>query len=402
MSLTLEQSDIFLDSLLHPRQESTPPASTRRRRTVSHGFEEMKARRGFLDERRTRSYGQDVAKLPETIIRKQETFTSIPEEEKEKEEGSRWSWQKVEAIPGLGIILSLVTVIIYQCGNVIAKKMPVNTFVMILWREVFLAPQYAPPIIYNGQNPFPRKKLPLLAIRAIGDALNMMANFYALNVLPLGDVMMIASIRVIIVNLFSCIFLKEPCGVFEIANIFIVLGGILLVIQPPAVFGSASDSGYTDEMVYVALTMLVTNTISSLGVVVVRHLRELHWAVLGVNNRAFCLAEALLACWLTGNLCIPDCGWDRLSILALALIGFVSSSTFILALKYEAAGVIGLTDNATHVILSQIFQVVIFSEVPGPLKVVGILLVLSAIIGVGIRSIVRSRRRRKQKITFKL
>ena len=45
---------------------------------------------------------------------------------------------------------------------------------------------------------------------------------------------------------------------------------------------------------------------------------------------------------------------------------------------------------------------VIFSEVPGPLKVVGILLVLSAIVGVGIRSIVRSRRSRKQKITFKL
>ena len=121
-----------------------------------------------------------------------------------------------------------------------------------------------------------------------------------------------------------------------------------------------------------------------------------------------------------------NCSQDRLNILALALIGFVSSSTFILALKYEAAGVIGLTDNATHVILSQvrrgllflnfpstlpsfllyifhqIFQVVIFSEVPGPLKVVGILLVLSAIVGVGIRSIVRSRRSRKQKITFKL
>ena len=29
-------------------------------------------------------------------------------------------------------------------------------------------------------------------------------------------------LKVIIVNLFSCIFLKEPCGVFEILNIFIV------------------------------------------------------------------------------------------------------------------------------------------------------------------------------------
>ena len=32
--------------------------------------------------------------------------------------------------------------------------------------------------------------------RAIGDALNMMCHFYALNILPLGDVMMIAAVRV--------------------------------------------------------------------------------------------------------------------------------------------------------------------------------------------------------------
>ena len=177
------------------------------------------------------------------------------------------SWKRVEAFPGLGIAFSLITVLIYQvspllrmisnqnlvniwsplcfkCGNVLAKKMTANTFVMVLWREVCLVPQvtfwkgnaphegflsvsalylylylqYVPPIIHSGQNPFPRNKLPLLAIRlndetisfsresspisssqscrALGDALNMMCHFYALNVLPLGDVMMIAAVRV--------------------------------------------------------------------------------------------------------------------------------------------------------------------------------------------------------------
>ena len=69
--------------------------------------------------------------------------------------------------------------------------MTANTFVMVLWREVCLVPQvtfwkgnaphegflsvsalylylylqYVPPIIHSGQNPFPRNKLPLLAIR---------------------------------------------------------------------------------------------------------------------------------------------------------------------------------------------------------------------------------------------
>ena len=77
-------------------------------------------------------------------------------------------------------------------------------------------------------------------------------------------------------NLFSCIFLKEPCGVFEICNIFLVrvnlylkqlyrkykilyfvskgknchmfqvLGGIVCVVQPPIIFGGNSE--YTDKV----------------------------------------------------------------------------------------------------------------------------------------------------------
>ena len=35
---------------------------------------------------------------------------------------------------------------------------------------------------------------------------------------------------------------------------------------------------------------------------------------------------------VTGNLCIPDCE-NRLNILMVAIIGFVSSSTFVTALK---------------------------------------------------------------------
>ena len=89
MSLNFEHSDILLDTLLHSREqlksERADPlphsVSPRRRRTKSTAFEEPTVLKGFLGDWRSRSYGQDVAKLPETLIRKQETFTSIPEEE---------------------------------------------------------------------------------------------------------------------------------------------------------------------------------------------------------------------------------------------------------------------------------------------------------------------------------
>ena len=81
MSLNFEHSDIFLDTLLHSREQlksenpETLPSSVtgpRRRRTKSTAFESEPnkgLKKGFLGEWRSKSYGQDVAKLPETLIR---------------------------------------------------------------------------------------------------------------------------------------------------------------------------------------------------------------------------------------------------------------------------------------------------------------------------------------------
>ena len=74
MSLNFEHSDIFLDTLLHSREQlksehpDAPPP--RRRRTKSAAFDEPRIVKGFVGgEWRSKSYGQDVAKLPETLIR---------------------------------------------------------------------------------------------------------------------------------------------------------------------------------------------------------------------------------------------------------------------------------------------------------------------------------------------
>ena len=40
------------------------------------------------------------------------------------------------------------------------------------------------------------------------------------------------------VTLLSCLFLKEACGLFEIFNLALVIGGIVLVVQPPFIFGT--------------------------------------------------------------------------------------------------------------------------------------------------------------------
>ena len=143
------------------------------------------------------------------------------------------SWKRVEAFPGLGIALSLFTVLVYQvstsniqclgvqmlafnsivttplnakspkhfhshilvfpvwkcscqkddckhiCDGLLERDLsgaPGDFFLSMVPQEFFpifqcfvyhclCTVQYAPPLIHSGQNPFPRNKLPLLAIR---------------------------------------------------------------------------------------------------------------------------------------------------------------------------------------------------------------------------------------------
>ena len=69
----------------------------------------------------------------------------------------RWSWERLETLPGLGIGLCLVTVLLYQvtqyiCNtllilslvqvmNVMIKKVAVHPFILLLWRDCLLTPQ---------------------------------------------------------------------------------------------------------------------------------------------------------------------------------------------------------------------------------------------------------------------
>ena len=52
-----------------------------------------------------------------------------------------WSRKRFEAMPGLGIGFSLVTVLLYQCMNIITKKMTTHPFVILFLRDCLLLPQ---------------------------------------------------------------------------------------------------------------------------------------------------------------------------------------------------------------------------------------------------------------------
>ena len=52
-----------------------------------------------------------------------------------------WSRERLEAMPGLGIGFCLLTVLLYQCMNIITKKMTTHPFVILFLRDCLLTPQ---------------------------------------------------------------------------------------------------------------------------------------------------------------------------------------------------------------------------------------------------------------------
>ena len=383
MSTSLGPEDISLEPLpSHPARSKAGP----RRRTVSTSFEQnrsVKNQNRSLDlmGRKTQSFAQDMAGLPQNLLKKQAIYNSFVEKQTEEDgnnEKKTW-WQK---IPCFGIILVFVAITIYQGGSVVAKKLNINPILMVLMRDVITASFNMPFLIQANQTPFPKGRRTIIVIRGMSVGILLMAHFYAVRHLPLADVMMISSIKPVSITLLSCIFLKEACGLLEILNLLLVISGIFLVVQPSMVFGS-SDQEYSTHMLYTALGLMLANAIGGIISVIIRYLKDMHWAALAISTRIFGVIEMFAVCAALGLFCIPECGFERWSILVLAVIGCGVQACFIAALKIEEAHIVGLVDNATSIVMAVIFQIVFFADHPNTLKIIGAALVISSMLIVG-------------------
>ena len=180
---------------------------------------------------------------------------NVDEEIFEDGEGAGWI-RNVKKLPGLGILLVIAGVLVNQTINVVVKKATMPALLLLLWRDgLRLAAVDAPLLIYYAKNPFPKGQRLLLVVRGIAVGTQMAVQFYAVKLLPLADFTMINCIKPAFVTLLSCIFLKEPCGLFEVFNLILVFAGLTFVIQPQFIFGRGGVE-YTPDMMYAMLALV--------------------------------------------------------------------------------------------------------------------------------------------------
>ena len=72
--------------------------------------------------------------------------------EEDEEDGEKPGF--LERVPGMGIILLVITIVIYQGGNVVTKKMTTSPFLIIFLRDFFAVIMQTPVNIVVNEPPF--------------------------------------------------------------------------------------------------------------------------------------------------------------------------------------------------------------------------------------------------------
>ncbi|XP_067015750.2 solute carrier family 35 member G1 isoform X2 [Anabrus simplex] len=295
------------------------------------------------------------------------------------------------ACPYLGLMLATLSSLFFSLCSVIVKWL-VNVHPMELaaCRFVGVLLPALPIVLYRKEAPFPKGRRVMLLLRSFVGTTGLMLSFYAFRHMPLADANVVVFSVPVFVAIFARLFLKEPCGLFNVISVILTLIGVVLITRPPLLFGhsvpalaSPEDTNNSSDL-WGAVAAFSATLFGANAYVLLRALKGLHFSVIMTNFGCFALMQTLLVTWALGALCIPQCGWDRIMVVALALFSFGGQILLTLALQLEQAGPVAIARSA-DIVFAFVWQVLFFQEVPNRYSIGGAILVTSSVVLTGLR-----------------
>lgn len=245
-----------------------------------------------------------------------------------------------------------------------------------------------PIVLYRQDDIFPNGKRIILLLRCFVGTTGLMLSFYAFRHMPLADASVIIFSTPVFVTLFARLFLKEPCGIFNVITVLLTLFGVVLITRPAVIFGNTVPSLVDEQILdnnaglWGPVAAISSTLFGANAYVLLRALKGLHFSVIMTNFGSFALVYTILVSWIMGALCWPHCGSDRLLIVALAVFSFLGQILLTLSLQLEQAGPVAIARSA-DIVFAFLFQVLFFKEVPNAYSVIGAVLVVSSVILTG-------------------
>ncbi|XP_073968618.1 solute carrier family 35 member G1-like [Rhodnius prolixus] len=291
--------------------------------------------------------------------------------------------------PYLGIILATVSSFFFSICSVIVKWMVnVHPIELAAYRFVGVLLPAIPIAVWRKEHLFPKGKRLMLILRSFLGTTTLMLSFYAFRHMPLADASVIVFSVPVFVAVFAFVFLKEPCDAFSVLTICLTLTGVLLITRPISIFGTSipslgSEDNITTDL-WGGVSAFTATLFGANAYILLRVLKGLHFSVIMINFGTFALIETFCISWFLGVLCLPQCGPERLLILALGIFSFGGQFLLTISLQLEQAGPVSIARSA-DIVFAFIWQILFFKEVPNIYSILGAFFVISSVILIGFR-----------------
>lgn len=246
-------------------------------------------------------------------------------------------------------------------------------------------------MIYKQEDVFPAGRRLILLLRCFVGTTGLMLSFYAFRHMPLADASVIIFSTPVFVAIFANLFLREPCGIFNVFTISLTLFGVVLITRPSIIFGdtvaSLSDNQVADydrNNVWGAVAAISSTLFGASAYVTLRALKGLHFSVIMSNFGAFALFYTVAVSWFMNVLCMPYCNSDRWLVVALGIFSFLGQILLTISLQLEEAGPVAIARSA-DIVFAFFWQVLFFKEIPNGFSIIGAIIVTTSVILTGLK-----------------
>ena len=230
----------------------------------------------------------------------------------------------------------------------------------------------------------------LLVARAVWGMGGMIAYFYGLTVLALGDAASITFMSVPATAIVARVLLKEPYTWVDAVCAILCMAGVVLIAQPTAIFGGSAVG--TVPWLPIVTTLFGAAT-AAMAFVTVRQLKGADALVITLY---FSAVGAILSPLLLPVFSVTPVMPSLTAIALLTVVGLAGCAGQVLlnrGIQLAPAGPATAMRYA-DIIFALIFQATLLHAPPAPVKVVGAMLIMSCVAGI----IVRSRRAQQQAV----
>ncbi|XP_076357561.1 solute carrier family 35 member G1-like isoform X2 [Tachypleus tridentatus] len=218
----------------------------------------------------------------------------------------------------------------------------------------------------------------VLLVRAVSGVLACNLSFYSLRFIPLADVTIILSSTPVFVNIFACMFLKEPCGWFHVATVITTMTGIFLITKPSFIFGKIQKNCEVDNIIIGSILAFGSCLAISVIMIAVRKLRSTNYATINLTFSILLIIVNSAILIITGDWSFPSCGKEGLLLSLMGVLVTFGQFFQTAALKLEEAGLISIS-RTFDIVIAFIFQVTLLDEEILWTSVLGAVLICSGV-----------------------